>query len=34
MDNTFYWHDYETFGINPSVDQTQSVCRLCAPTLI
>jgi len=28
MDNTFYWHDYETFGINPSIDRPSQFAGL------
>ena len=28
MDNTFYWHDYETFGVNPSVDRPSQFAGL------
>ena len=28
MDNTFYWHDYETFGIDPSIDRPSQFAGL------
>ena len=28
MDNTFYWHDYETFGVDPSVDRPSQFAGL------
>jgi exodeoxyribonuclease-1 len=28
MDNTFYWHDYETFGVNPAVDRPSQFAGL------
>jgi exodeoxyribonuclease-1 len=28
MDNTFYWHDYETFGINPAIDRPSQFAGL------
>lgn len=28
MDSTFYWHDYETFGANPSVDRPSQFAGL------
>ena len=28
MENTFYWHDYETFGVNPAVDRPSQFAGL------